>query len=33
MTQISGKARGASRLAAVQALYQMDVAGTPVNEI
>ena len=25
--------RGAARLAAVQALYQMDVAGTPINEI
>lgn len=25
--------RGAARLAAVQALYQMDVAGTPVNDI
>jgi len=25
--------RGAARLAAVQALYQMDIAGTPVNEI
>lgn len=25
--------RGAARLAAVQALYQMDVAGTPLNEI
>ncbi len=24
--------RGAARLAAVQALYQMDVAGTPINE-
>ena len=25
--------RGAARLAAVQALYQMDIAGTPINEI
>jgi N utilization substance protein B len=25
--------RGAARLAAVQALYQMDLAGTPLNEI
>jgi N utilization substance protein B len=25
--------RGAARLAAVQALYQMDVAGTPINDI
>jgi N utilization substance protein B len=25
--------RGAARLAAVQALYQMDIAGTPLNEI
>lgn len=25
--------RGAARLAAVQALYQMDVAGTPINNI
>src|SRR6202521_6459528 len=25
--------RGAARLAAVQALYQMDVAATPLNEI
>ena len=25
--------RGAARLAAVQALYQMDVAGTPLHEI
>jgi N utilization substance protein B len=25
--------RGAARLAAVQALYQMDIAGTPVNDI
>jgi transcription antitermination protein NusB len=25
--------RGAARLAAVQALYQMDVAGTPLNDI
>ncbi|MFZ0374698.1 MAG: N utilization substance protein B, partial [Xanthobacteraceae bacterium] len=25
--------RGAARLAAVQALYQMDLAGTGVNEI
>jgi len=25
--------RGAARLAAVQALYQMDIAGTGVNEI
>ena len=25
--------RGASRLAAVQALYQMDIAATPINEI
>ena len=25
--------RGAARLAAVQALYQMDVAGTPIDEI
>jgi len=25
--------RGAARLAAVQALYQMDVAGTPLNEV
>src|SRR5205085_3581114 len=25
--------RGAARLAAVQALYQMDVAATPVNDI
>src|SRR5205085_3743530 len=25
--------RGAARLAAVQALYQMDIAGTPVNAI
>ena len=25
--------RGAARLAAVQALYQMDIAATPVNEI
>lgn len=27
------QARSAARLAAVQALYQMDVAGTPVNDI
>ena len=25
--------RGAARLAAVQALYQMDIAGTPLNDI
>ena len=25
--------RGAARLAAVQALYQMDLAGTPINDI
>src|SRR5258707_7213917 len=25
--------RGAARLAAVQALYQMDLAGTPLNDI
>ena len=25
--------RGAARLAAVQALYQMDLASTPLNEI
>ncbi|MGZ5837430.1 MAG: transcription antitermination factor NusB, partial [Xanthobacteraceae bacterium] len=25
--------RGAARLAAVQALYQMDIAGTGVNDI
>ena len=25
--------RGAARLAAVQALYQMDIAATPINEI
>ncbi len=34
-TEDKGKAnqRGAARLAAVQALYQMDVAGTGINEI
>ncbi len=33
--QAKGKAnrRGASRLAAVQALYQMDIAGTGINDI
>ncbi|HQS95570.1 MAG: transcription antitermination factor NusB [Novosphingobium sp. 17-62-19] len=31
MTQISGKARGASRLAAVQALYQIDMEQTQLH--
>ncbi|MBB4611987.1 transcription antitermination factor NusB [Novosphingobium taihuense] len=31
MTQISGKARAASRLAAVQALYQIDMEQTPLT--
>ncbi|MCY1669904.1 transcription antitermination factor NusB [Novosphingobium sp. SL115] len=31
MTQISGKARAAARLAAVQALYQIDMEGTELR--
>ncbi len=31
MTQISGKARAAARLAAVQALYQIDMERTPLH--
>lgn len=32
-TQRKANRRGTARLAAVQALYQMDIAGTPLNDI
>ncbi len=32
-TNTTANRRGAARLAAVQALYQMDIAGTPLHEI
>ena len=33
ITRPQGQQRGAARLAAVQALYQMDIAGTGVEDI